>query len=128
MKKFLLQNLNKLLLSIVTLLTVNSCSDEIDVSVAEYGVPETKFSIKGKVLNEDKLPITDIFVSSQGYNTTTDSIGEYEFDITNYNDRVNIRFTDIDDSLNGKYTTKDTLIDLSYDEVTELNIILSEEK
>ncbi len=128
MRKFFLHKLNKLLLSMITLLTVNSCSDDIDVVMAEYGVPEMKFSIKGKVLNEDDLPIRDIFVSTSGYNTTTDSLGEYELDIIKYEKRTSILFNDIDDSLNGKFTSKDTTIFLDENEITELNITLSEEK
>lgn len=81
---------------------------------AEYGVPSAKFIVKGNVQSElNNTPIKSIRVVMQRDTAFTDESGNFtvidEFGFPT-NQTFDIKFQDVDSSLNGQFENKDTTV------------------
>jgi putative lipoprotein (rSAM/lipoprotein system) len=122
MKKILLFK-RGLLKKILNLLGV--CSAGLIVSCAKYGalVSTIHMDIKGMIQSKDSAKALEgiqVELRNTAYmDVVTDSNGEFlissEID-ANYN-TIYLNISDIDGALNGRYKTKDTVLDLSSAEI-----------
>jgi putative lipoprotein (rSAM/lipoprotein system) len=92
---------------------------------AEYGVPNAKFIVNGKVESSlDSSPIKHIRVIMQFDSTLTDDDGNYTI-ANNYvfpgSHTFDIRFHDVDSMDNGIYENKDTIVTFTNPKFTKGN-------
>ena len=109
---------NWLLVSLAGLLGINlSC-----VGGEEYGCPEARFNVKGKVTDPNGTPIPGIQVEmgSYGPRDTTDAAGQYSATLMSFPETqtFEIGFTDIDGTENGLYKNDTVPITFQRSELT----------
>lgn len=123
----ILKSVNCLLTGILMLLGFSSCDQ---VSTDMYGTPHANFTIKGKVVNEENMPIPDIeitcLVGHQGDNksefdtippVSTSPTGTFSCQFEEFpTDKLRIIATDIDGTRNGSYEKDSTDLALSSDD------------
>ncbi|MDY5428301.1 MAG: radical SAM-associated putative lipoprotein, partial [Parabacteroides merdae] len=123
-----LKSLNWLLTSVLMLLGFSTCDSE--PGAAMYGTPHADFTIKGKVVNQENMPIPDIeikcLVEHHGDNrhwfdtipaVSTDPAGVFHCQFEEFpTDKLRIIATDIDGPQNGSYEKDSTNLTLSSDD------------
>lgn len=103
---------NAILAGLLSVLGFASCQTDAPV---EYGTPNAKFIVNGKVTSvETQQPIKDIQVTMQGDTTTTDENGNFQvMDGSGFptDQTYSIRFQDIDGESNGNFQDLDTIVE-----------------
>lgn len=110
---------NKALLVMLAILGFSSCNEK--ETADEYGTPYAHFIINGNVKSKaTNNPIEGIKVNALSESTHTDEIGAFQLIISSFpkNQDYSVNFSDVDDSLNGKFEDEDTLIQFIYPEFT----------
>jgi len=108
-----------------------SCSDNDSDGMAEYGVPTTTYTIKGKVINEQGEVIPAIQIEVVKYKgdayeekeiTHSQPNGNFAWQgyLTNFGDDAtfDVITTDIDGELNGSYQADTTSVTFKKEELT----------
>ena len=122
----LLKVANWLLAGILALLGFSACNDD-EEQPDMYGTPHANFTIKGKVVNDESMPIPDIeikcLVEHHGDNrswfdtipaVSTSSAGTFTYQFEEFpTDKLRIIATDIDGPQNGSYEKDSTDLALS---------------
>ena len=122
----LLKVANWLLGGILALLGFSACNDEKELPLM-YGTPHANFTIKGKVVNDESMPIPDIeikcLVEHHGDNrswfdtipaVSTSSAGTFTYQFEEFpTDKLRIIATDSDGPQNGSYEKDSTDLTLS---------------
>jgi len=124
----LLKHVNKFLLFLMSLIgvSVTGCNS---FGGDMYGVPSTNYrTITGKITDKNNEAIPNIEIELESTLSQSNSLGNYTIITHNSQPDALLRFTDIDGVTNGSFSTKDTTIKLEENEITKLNITLSEEK
>lgn len=123
-----LKSFNWLLTSVLMLLGFSTCDSEPGATM--YGTPHADFTIKGKVINQENMPIPDIeikcLVEHHGDNrhwfdtipaVSTDPAGVFHCQFEEFpTDKLRIIATDIDGPKNGSYEKDSTNLTLSSDD------------
>ncbi len=122
---FILKSANWLLTGILALLGLSSCNSEPGAEM--YGSPHANFTIKGKVVNQENMPIPDIeikcLVEHHGDNrswfdtipaVSTDPAGAFHCQFEEFpTNKLRIIATDVDGPQNGSYEKDSTDLPLS---------------
>ena len=109
---------NAVIIAFLALLGFSCSNDPVD----EYGTPSAKFIVNGNVLSEESNePVRNIRVVMQNDTAYTDQEGNYQV-ADNWGFPTDqtyiIKFSDIDNELNGAYHAIDTVVEFNDPEFT----------
>ncbi len=128
MKAKIIKKHNKLLsfflslLGFGSVLTFNSCEDEVSPSSCEYGTPYATFNVKGTVKSETTSNTIPNIRVVMGYDTTfTAEDGSFQVSTSEFPDdqTFTVSFKDIDGVNNGSLQPMDTTIEFTDPEFTD---------
>ena len=109
---------NAIIVALLACLGFSCSNDPVD----EYGTPSAKFIVNGNVSSEESNePVRNIRVVMQNDTAYTDQEGNYQV-ADNWGFPADqtyiIKFTDIDNELNGAYQSIDTVVEFNDPEFT----------
>ena len=113
MKKIIINKYNLFIAFILSILGFStSCEKD---PVVEYGVPTTRFKVKGTITNQAKTPVEGIRVVMYPDSTLTDASGNYEVEVLEFpSDRnFTLNYKDIDGATNGEFAKKDSIVEFN---------------